>query len=109
MARNFPLNNDESTCTLNKYSFLFELLIKKIIHIISLKGVDYMNLKVDSNAFTKLNGMTGISYVNIENLNNELKEKSLKGNIKISGKYLGDKIEDDNNLNSFENIIPYEI
>ena len=68
-----------------------------------------MNLKVDSNAFTKLNGMTGISYVNIENLNNELKEKSLKGNIKISGKYLGDKIEDDNNLNSFENIIPYEI
>lgn len=68
-----------------------------------------MNLKVDSNAFTTLTGMVGISSVNIENYNNELKDKCLMGNIRIFGNYYGNKIEDDQNLQSFENIIPYEI
>lgn len=70
-----------------------------------------MNLKVESNAFTILTEMIGISNVNIELYDYLLENQTLKGNIRISGEYYTNNLEyeENNGLREFENIIPYEI
>lgn len=70
-----------------------------------------MNIQINSNAFTKLEQMVGISTVNIEILEYSLTEKVLTGQVKISGEYYSNnkEFEENNGLNTFENKIPFEI
>lgn len=70
-----------------------------------------MNIQINSNAFTKLEQMVGISTVNIEILEYSLADKTLTGQVKIIGEYYsGNKdFEENNGLCNFENIIPFEI
>ncbi|MBQ8292719.1 MAG: hypothetical protein IJ501_01175 [Bacilli bacterium] len=70
-----------------------------------------MNIQVNSNAFTKLDKMVGISLVDVELLNYDLVDSILKGEIKIYGEYYStdEKYQDNNGLNNFENIIPFEV
>lgn len=70
-----------------------------------------MNIQINSNAFTKLEQMVGISTVNIEVLEYNLTDKVLTGQVKISGEYYSNNkdFEENNGLNNFENQIPFEI
>ncbi len=70
-----------------------------------------MNIQINSNAFTKLEQMVGISTVNIEILEYNLTDKVLTGQVKISGEYYSNSkdFEENNGLNNFENQIPFEI
>ncbi len=70
-----------------------------------------MNIQVNSNAFTTLDRMIGISNVQIEVLKSQLENNILNGEIRISGEYYTDEseYEDNNGLKEFENVIPFEI
>ncbi len=66
-----------------------------------------MNLKIESNAFTQLQEMTGIAEANIGIYDYIFENNTLKGNVKINGEYYNKNNEQ--NKISFENIIPFEV
>lgn len=70
-----------------------------------------MNVTINSNAFTKMDKMVGISVVEIKILDYYLQNRILKGNVKIYGEYYTDDVEFEtsNGLKEFENIVPFEI
>ena len=70
-----------------------------------------MNIQINSNAFTKLNKMVGVSNVNIELLKYYLDNNNMKGEVRIFGEFYSNEkeFEENNGLNSFENIIPFEV
>lgn len=70
-----------------------------------------MNVTINSNAFTKMDKMVGLSIVEIKVLDYYLQNRILKGNVKIYGEYYTDdtEFETSNGLKEFENIVPFEI
>lgn len=70
-----------------------------------------MNVTINSNAFTKMDKMVGISVVEIKILDYYLQNRILKGNVKIYGEYYTEDVEFEtsNGLKEFENIVPFEI
>ncbi len=66
-----------------------------------------MNLKIESNAFTKLEEMTGIKEVDIKIEDYIFENNVLKGNVKIKGDYYNKVTEQ--NIIPFENTIPFEV
>lgn len=70
-----------------------------------------MNVTINSNAFTKMDRMIGLSVVEIKILDYYLQNRILSGNVKIYGEYYTEdsEFETNNGLKEFENIIPFEV
>ena len=70
-----------------------------------------MNVTINSNAFTKMDRMIGLSVVEIKILDYYLQNRILSGNVKIYGEYYTEdsEFETNNGLKDFENIIPFEV
>lgn len=70
-----------------------------------------MNVTINSNAFTKLEKMVGLSVVGIKVSDYRLQDQELSGNVKIYGEYYTEEeeYEKNNGLKEFENLIPFEI
>lgn len=70
-----------------------------------------MNVTINSNAFTKMDKMVGLSVVEIKILDYYLQDRVLKGNVKIYGEYYTEETEyeTNNGLKEFENVVPFEI
>ena len=68
-----------------------------------------MNVTINSNAFTKMDRMIGLSVVEIKILDYYLQNRILSGNVKIYGEYYTEdsEFETNNGLKEFENIIPF--
>ena len=65
-----------------------------------------MNLKIESNAYTKLEGMVGVSKVDIILGENNFENLTLNGTVIIKGEYYNNNSDD---KITFKNEIPYEI
>ncbi len=70
-----------------------------------------MNVTINSNAFTKMDKMVGLSVVEIKILDYYLQDRVLKGNVKVYGEYYTEEAEyeTNNGLKEFENVVPFEI